>query len=221
MGSKSQRKKERHTRKRQEKRKAQKQSQSQSPARRLEIQRHDEVPLGSNARHRQRLSQQTPRAWPDETLEDVAVFDDSVLSDLPSEVAEQVTAIRAALQDACESRGEVAVGSLSVISRGSPLSERRLFIRGLVDWLAEDAEGANEAWKRLNPERRPGRIATAMMIALRSDLEEVSHSHGTGEPCDESQSPSWNRWDDQLLYHAKLLAASVSIGPAFALRKLA
>lgn len=203
MGSKSQRQKERHTRKRQEKRKAQKQS--QSPARRPEIQRHDDVPLGSNARHRQRLSQQTPRAWPDETLEDVAVFDDSALSALPSELAEQVSAIRAALQDACESRGEVAVGRLSVISRGSPLSEWRLFIRGLVDWLAEDAEAANEAWKRLNPERRPGRIATAMMVALRSDLEDVSHSQGTGEPCDESQSPSWNRWDDQLLYHAKLL----------------
>src|SRR5690606_1862142 len=70
-----------------------------------------------------------------------------------------------------------------------------------VDWLAEDAGAANEAWKRLNPERRPGRIAAAMMLARRSDLERVARREETEASAESSASD----WDDQLIYHAKLL----------------
>jgi hypothetical protein len=206
MGSKSQRQKERHARKRQEKRKKQEQSQG----RQIEVQRNTGIALGSNARHRQRLSQQLPRAWPGETPEDVAVFDDSALATLPPELAQQVSVVREALENATQSRGEEAIKSISVIPRGSPLSEWRLFIRGLVDWLADNTEAASEAWKRLDSERRPGRIATAMMIALRSDLEQASHLTEKAEPVNEEPTnaspPSpWSQWDDQLLYQGKLL----------------
>lgn len=201
MGRKSQQKKERHTRKRLEKRK----KQEQSRERRLEVPRRAEVAQGSNSRHRQRLSQQAPRAWAGETPEDVAVFDDSALSVLSPELAQQVSVVREALRDASESRGEDALKRTAAISRSSPLSEWRLFIRGLVDWLADDVAAANEAWKRLSPERRTGRIATAMMLALRPDLEHTSHPGRKDEPGDSSPAASWNRWDDQLLYHAKLL----------------
>ena len=179
MGSKSQRRKERHAQRRKEKRKQQEQSRV-----RQGILRHDDIPIGSNVRHRQRLTQQIPLAWPGEMSEDVAVFDDAVLSWLPPDLVPQVTAVREALQEALASRGDDALKRVSAIPRGSPLSEWRLFIRGLIDWLAGDTAAAGEAWKRLDPERRPGRIATAMMVALRSDLEHVSPhlgQHGQDE----------------------------------------
>ncbi|WP_010582033.1 hypothetical protein [Schlesneria paludicola] len=205
MGNRSQRQKERHEKKRQEKRK----KQEQSRGRAFENPRNGGAPLGSNARHRERLSKQIPRAWAGETVEDVAVFDDSVLATLPPDVAQQVSLVREVLHEATESRGEEAVTRLSVISRSSPLSEWRLFIRGLVDWLADDTEAASEAWKRLDTERRPGRIATAMMIALRSDLEQTSPPAANGESADADPvaSPAipLSRCDDQLLYHGKLL----------------
>ncbi len=208
MSSKSQRRKERHEQKRKEKRN----KQAQSQRRPAEILRTVELNVGSNARHRQRLAQQVPRAWPNETPEDVAVFDDIVFATLPPEIAQQVTAVRDALRDATESRGDEAIKRTSVISRSSPLSEWRLFIRGLVDWLAGETEPASESWKRLDPQRRPGRIATTMMVALRTDLEEVSHptvnpepAAATSEPANATPTLPWDRWDDQLLYHAKLL----------------
>lgn len=202
MGSKSQRRKERHTKKRQEKRKKQ---QTQERSRESGYHRGALPPLGSHERHRQRLAQQRPQAWTGETPEDAAVFDDSVLSTLPAELAQQVLLVRESLQAAAQSHREEAFKSLSVISRSSPLSEWRLFIRGLVDWLANQTEAAGETWKRLDPERRPGRIATAMMLSLRSDLEQVSRSPQQVNSAPPASESSWERWDDQLLYHAKLL----------------
>jgi len=201
MGSKSQRRKERHTRKRNEKRK----KQGQDPSRLSGFHRGALPPLGSHQRHRQRLAQQFPQAWAGEIPEDVAVFDETVLSTLPTELAQQVSLVREALQAVTESRGEEALKPLSVISRSSLLSEWRLFIRGLVDWLANRTDAASETWKRLDFERRPGRIATAMMLSLRSDLEQASLV-----PQEEQGPPlvpefSAKEWDDQLLYHAKLL----------------
>src|SRR4051812_24335967 len=96
MGSKSQRKRERHARKRQEKQK----KRQQARARRQEAPRGGEVASSGGARHRERLSRQVPRAWPGEAPEDVAVFEDSALSSLPPELAGQVVAVREALQAA-------------------------------------------------------------------------------------------------------------------------
>ena len=211
MGSKSQRRKERLAQKERQARKRQAKRKKLDPSRERQpwFQRKVEVPLGSNSRHRQRLAQQLPRAWTGETPEDVAVFDDSVLSTLPPEVAHQVAAVREALQDATESRGENAVKVTAVISRGSPLSEWRLFIRGLVDWRTGDTAAASEAWGRLDPERRPGRIAPAMMLALRSDLEllpsQVVRLQANENSGETSRASSWDHWDELLLYHAKLV----------------
>lgn len=203
MGSKSQRRKERHAQRRKEKRKQQEQARI-----RQGILRHDDIPVGSNARHRQRLSQQIPLAWPGELSEDAAVFEEAAFSLLPPDLVPQATAVREALQEALTSRGDDALKRVSAIPRGSPFSEWRLFVRGLVDWLAGDTVAAGESWKRLDPERRPGRIATAMMVALRSDLDLVSPCEGppgTHEPADESRASAWDRFDAQQLYHAKLL----------------
>lgn len=202
MGNKSQRQKERHTRKRQEKKKKQQAQQGQSHGRSHEIK---VIPVGNNERHRQRLMLQRPQAWHGETPEDVAVFDESVLATLSPDLVQQVCLVREALQEATESRGEEAVKRVSVISRSSPLSEWRLFIRGLVDWMASNTDAASEAWQRLDRERRPGRIATAMMIALRTDLEHIAVPPATEESTSGALPAPFSQWDDQLLYHGKLL----------------
>jgi hypothetical protein len=201
VGQKSQRQKERYTKKRAENRKKQKQAQSRQQA----LLNRSDIPLGSNARHRQRLAQQIPQAFPNETPVDVAIFDDAVLSTLPPELAAQVSDVRAALQDATESRGDEALKRTSTIARNSPLSDWRLFIRGLVSWLAEETAEAGEVWKRLDPERRPGRIATVLMIALHTDLDQRSPRPQSGEPVGASQDCPWDHWDDQLLYSARLV----------------
>lgn len=203
MGSKAQRRKERHERKRQEKRKK---SRERPQFSRPNIQ----FAVGSNARHRQRLAEQVPHAWAGESPEDVAVFEDAALASLPTEPAQQVTAIRQALEHASASRAEDAVQCVSVIPRNSPLSEWRIFIRGLVDWLADNTEAARETWTRLNPERRPGRIATAMMLSLRSDLEQVSKiarkaESKEAELSDAATAAPLCQWDNQLIDHAHLL----------------
>ncbi len=206
MGSKAQRKKEQHARKRVEKRKRQEKRKKRDQALsgpRIVVQ-PGEIPLASNARHRQRLAEQIPNAWQGELPEDVAVFDDNVLARLEPDVAQQVMAVRSALDDALASRGDDAVKRVSMISRGSPLSEWRLFLRGLIDWLAENTQAASDAWKRLNADRRPGRIATAMMLALRTDLETATPRQNEAPAAEPDASP-WTDWDDQQLYHAKLL----------------
>jgi hypothetical protein len=202
MSSRTQRKKERHERKRKEKRKKLAQLQQRlggsSPS--------GTAPLGSNQRHQQRLKQQVPRAWPGETLEDAAVFDESAFALLSPEMAEQVAAVREALEEASASRGEEALKRVSTIPRSSSVSEWRLFVRGLVDWLAGEVEAPSDAWKRLSPERRPGRIATAMMLALRPDVQEVGIGGSVAEATGDGSPNEWlARCDEQLRYHAKLL----------------
>lgn len=170
MSSKSQRKRDRQARNRKERQKRQERLRNQQPV----FRRPEDQTVGSNSRHRQRLAEQIPRSWPGELSEDVAVFDDAALSALPPELAQQATAVREALREVLESRGDDGLKRVAVVPRGSSFSEWRLFLRGLVDWLANEWDSASETWQRLDPERRPGRIATAMMVALRSDLESAA-----------------------------------------------
>ncbi|MGE0756654.1 MAG: hypothetical protein AB7O38_06525 [Pirellulaceae bacterium] len=196
MRSKSQRKKEHMKRRRQKKELRQR--------RHLEdVQRAVGSPAA--ARQYQRFLQQVPQGWAGESPEDVAVFDDQVLQSLPPEQAQQVTAVRAALQDAVESRGSDALQRVASIPRSSPVSPWRLFIRGLIAWLANDPGAAGESWRRLDPERRPGRIAIAMMAALRTDLDQAAETAVPAQPAAEVVAPWSSPLGRTLLYHAKLL----------------
>ncbi len=220
MGSNSQRRKEQSARKlRQARKKQAKRKQETGRGINSNFSRSGVIDVGNNTRHRERLARQKPQAWANETDADVAIFADTVLSTLPLELAEQVTAVRDALQAATESRGEVALKRIALIPRGSPLSEWRLFIRGLVDWLANNTTAAEEAWERLDTERRPGRIATALRLSLRTDLEAIGSTkppENIAQPADSSAQLAENTVvpettepingeDEQLLYHAKLV----------------
>ncbi|MGD9857513.1 MAG: hypothetical protein AB7U20_21430 [Planctomycetaceae bacterium] len=158
----------------------------------------------AGARQSQRIAAQLPRAWPGEAAEDVAIFDDAALASLSPELASQVASIRTALQAVCESRDEDALQEVSGIPRSSPLSQWRLLIRGIIDWMADDSAAA-EAWKRLDPERRPGRIATVMTAAPRTDLDSLSPTESNAGPADSAPGNWPSRLDERLLYHAKLL----------------
>lgn len=205
VASKSQKKKERHNQRRKEKRK----HLEDVNRRERELDRKAAPVTGANARHQGRILQQKPAAWSGELDEDVAVFQDEVLARLTPEMAAQAKIIREALQEATQSRGEDALKRVSVIPRGSRFSEWRLFIRGLVEWLSNDSAAASDTWSRLDFERRPGRIATSLMVSLRTDLERLSppaeqESSEGGQPAPASAS-GWDRFDEQQLYHARLV----------------
>lgn len=184
-----------------EKQKQKRKTKNERRKRRAEVQ----SPVGSGVtrRQQQRIAQQRPEAWPGERPEDVAVFDDAALDTLEGQFRDQVLAVREGLQLACDCLAEEAQRRVADIPRSSPLGQWRLFLRGLVAWLAEDYDSAAEAWKRLDFERRPGRMAVAMMNALRNDLSNalLSKDHKESQPSE----PWGDRLDGQLLYHAKLL----------------
>ena len=183
MGNNAHRKKERREQKRKEKRKKQEQSRARQEQR-------GEIYVASNARHNEHMARQVPHAWQDELREDVAVFNNEVMSTLSPELAVQVTAVRQALLEVSQNRGSEALKSVSEIPRSSVMSEWRLYLRGLVDWLANQTEQAGEIWERLDPRRRPGRMAQVMMAALRTDLDQLSVPAPKPEPLSVPQSPS-------------------------------
>lgn len=198
MATREQRRKEKQKRKRKDKKQQQRKRQAR-------FQQQAGLPPVGDARHLLRVSQQQPQSWPGESREDAAVYDDAVLETLAPELTDQVMATREALELACDCRGEEALQRVSKIAHSSPLSEWRLFLRGLVAWLADDPDAASETWKRLDFQRRPGRMAIAMMNALCTDLQNASATQGEGES-DEAAQKVWPQaLDDQLLYHAKLL----------------
>lgn len=203
MATRSDKRREKHKRKRQEKKQQQRKQQERSQ--RLQSIEMPDVRGGNLSRHQQRILSQVPEAWPGESPEDVAVFDDGALEQLPPELSQQALAVRDALHLACQSQREEALKSLASIPRSSPYSEWRLFLRGLVAWLENDHSSASEVWERLDFERRPGRIATVLMNACDANLETVKVPSANAPPAAHSTRSWTDRLDDRLLYHAKLV----------------
>ncbi len=125
-------------------------------------------------RIKERLAKQVPEAWAGENLSDAAVFDEAAFQTLEADLQSQVTNIRESLQLVCKLKGSDAAARVAGIPRSSPLSEWRLLVRGLTSWLENDFSAAKEIWNRLDPQRRPGRIATAMIAAALPDLEDLT-----------------------------------------------
>jgi hypothetical protein len=79
-------------------------------------------------------------------------------SDLQSEIREQAVLIRQALEKVEVKLDDEALELLHPISFHSPLSEWRIFIRGLISYYHKNDEKADESWKRLSDSRPPYRI---------------------------------------------------------------
>ncbi|MDR2706662.1 MAG: hypothetical protein LBC02_12855, partial [Planctomycetaceae bacterium] len=87
-------------------------------------------------------------------------------SDLQSDIREQAVLIRQAFEKIEAKFDDEALELLRPISFHSPLSEWRLFIRGLISYYHKNDEKADESWKRLSNSRPPYR----MVIQLRKFL---------------------------------------------------
>lgn len=103
-----------------------------------------------------------PTATADEPLEDRAVFDPAAAGTLPDDLARQATLVRESLELVSAGHDQAAVDRMGSISRQSPFAEWRLFVRGQVAFQAGDGAAAREAWSRLDPIRRPARIARTL-----------------------------------------------------------
>lgn len=106
-----------------------------------------------------------PKALTDEPVHDVAVFARSSRDQLPAELQVQATAVSEALELLRHGADAQALESLQDIPRSSPFADWRLFVRGLVACYAADMSAARKAWERLDPARRPARMAAVLLKA--------------------------------------------------------
>lgn len=84
------------------------------------------------------------------------------------EIRQGALQVRAAL-DALEAGDETsALDSLRDVSRGSPFSDWKLFVRGLAANYRHEAEETRANWDRLDPQRVAARIARGVLALNRS-----------------------------------------------------
>ncbi len=102
----------------------------------------------------------------DELPEDSALFNGTAFDSLDQEMRGQCNAVKQALELAESGLFQAATAALQNIPRQSPYADWRLFIRGLCDFYSHDHASAVEAWSRLNAQRRPARIACALLDAV-------------------------------------------------------
>ena len=103
-----------------------------------------------------------PQPAEGEPAEDVAIFDAKVRGTLPADLQTQAGLVCEALDLVAEGHLQIAVDRLTCIGRASPFSEWRLFVRGLGTFQQGDLARARDAWSRLDPGRRPARIAQVL-----------------------------------------------------------
>ncbi len=160
-----------------QKKKKNKQKKAKKPQRRR--------PVGSPAvTMDQKLSRVRPNAYPNEPIEDRAVFEAHALATLPAESAAQVKLVQEALQLVAAKNDVDAEKGLAEIPRRSSMSDWRLFVRGLTQWYRGETDAAAATFSRLDPERRPGRIAETLLHAdaLRSEDAPQSGAPQSGTP---------------------------------------
>ncbi len=120
-----------------------------------------------------------PKVGPSERVEDSAVFNKDCRLKISEELQIEATNVGEALELTSQGKFEDALGKLKDIGRSSPLSDWRLFVRGLQAFYSGDLETARQNWTRLDRTRRPARIATTLLLAeaaepLEGDLSPVS-----------------------------------------------
>ena len=98
-------------------------------------------------------------------MTDAAILDErSLPPDIP-ELKARIANVRRAF--AAIERGDdaEAIELLADIPRNSPLSDWKLFLRGLAAFYQSDRERTDRNWRRLDPERPAYRISQALLVA--------------------------------------------------------
>lgn len=106
-----------------------------------------------------------PAPQPNESPEDVAVFAGSAREKLSPERLQEADAVRDALELVKKGQFADAQERVKLIARTSPYADWRLFVRGLVAFYQQDLPTARQNWQRLDPTRRPARIANVLLSA--------------------------------------------------------
>ena len=114
-----------------------------------------------------RVSRVRASAAAGESPEDRAIFDDSALKTLDGDSPDHAVAVREALELVTKGRDAEALERTKLISRRSPYADWRLLLRGLVDWYQDRHDEARTTFERLDPQRRPSRIASVLLTSAR------------------------------------------------------
>ncbi|MDR1964123.1 MAG: hypothetical protein LBQ50_10125 [Planctomycetaceae bacterium] len=91
--------------------------------------------------------------------------------DLLPEIRSQAFLVREALEKVEAKHDNEALELLRSIPFHSPLSEWRLFVRGLISYYQKNDEKAEESWKRLSESRPPHRIVARLKKFLTDNRE--------------------------------------------------
>ena len=124
---------------------------------------------------------------------------------MPEELRSQASDVRLALAEACCRMPGEAAERLASIPRRSPYADWRLLVRGMLSWNDDKLSEAQEVWSRLDTDRRPWRIAAALVLAHREDLTELKLNKTSVD----ANSDIWlSNYDETILLHAKLTRQS-------------
>lgn len=148
-----------------------------------------------------------PKPLADEPLHDVAVFARSSREQLPAELQTQATAVAEALELLRQGADAQALDSLKDIPRSSPFADWRLFVRGLTAFYVADTAAARDAWGRLDPARRPARIAT---VLLKSETNSPLFADGQQPPVKLVEAARQLRRREHILVAARNIASASS-----------
>ena len=100
-----------------------------------------------------------------ERIEDAAVFNREQRSKLHEGLQNEAANVHESLELTYQGKFEESISKLKEIARSSPFSDWRLFVRGLHAFYASDLETARQNWTKLDPTRRPARIASTLLLA--------------------------------------------------------
>ena len=103
-----------------------------------------------------------PHPTENEPIEDLAVFSSVHRQQLPVAIQAESVLVGNALASVQADQFDDAISTLKEIGRASVFSDWRLFIRGLICFYQKDFENAKNNWSRMDPIRRPARIAAAL-----------------------------------------------------------
>src|SRR4051812_29825976 len=94
---------------------------------------------------------------------DLAVLHPERSAEAPPEVRQGALRVREALEALEKGDEEKALAALRDVSRGSPFSDWKLFVRGLAAHSRRQDEEARANWGRLDPRRAPARIVRYLL----------------------------------------------------------